>query len=297
MTGSSPVSVVTVNFNAGDALQACVRSVLASTVAVEVVVVDNGSTDGSLERLRRDLGGDPRALLLEMHANLGFAAANNRGLLETRGEFVLLLNPDCQIEPATIERMRAVLELHPEAGMAGGLVRNPDGSEQAGCRRRIPTPGLAFGRAFGLARLLGPGRDFVLAGAPLPSEPTEVEAISGAFMFVRRRAMDAVGPLDERYFLHCEDLDWCLRFRQAGYRVLFVPGVVIRHEKGRSSRDRPVRVLWHKHRGMVRFYRKFFKDAYPAPLMWLVFAGIGVRFVALASLALVRRGLGRDHEL
>ncbi len=296
MTESLPVSVVTVNFNAGEALCACVRSVLASTVAVEVVVVDNGSRDGSLERLRRDLGGDPRALLLEMHANLGFAAANNRGLLETRGEFVLFLNPDCVVEPATIERMRAVLELHPEAGMAGCLVQNPDGSEQPGGRRRIPTPGLALGRAFGLARLLGRGRDFVLAGTPLPAEPAEVEAISGAFMFVRRRAIEAVGPLDEGYFLHCEDLDWCLRFRQAGQRVLFVPGVKVRHHKGRSSRERPVRVLWHKHRGMVRFYRKFFRDAYPAPLMWAVFAGIGVRFVALAALALVRRGLAKDGE-
>ena len=296
MTESLPVSVVTVNFNAGEELCACVRSVLASTVAVEVVVVDNGSTDGSLERLRHRLGGDPRTLLLEMHANLGFAAANNRALLETRGEFVLFLNPDCVIEPATIEGMRAVLQLHPEAGMAGCLVLNPDGSEQAGCRRLIPTPGLALGRALGLTRLFGRNRDFVLTGTPLPAEPTEVEAISGAFMFVRRQALEAVGPLDEGYFLHCEDLDWCLRFRQAGQRVLFVPGVAIHHHQGRSSRDRPVRVLWHKHRGMVRFYRKFFRDAYPAPFMWAVFAGIGIRFVALATLALVRRGLDFDGE-
>ena len=295
MTESRPVSVVTVNYNAGEALVECVRSVLASTVAVEVVVVDNGSSDGSLERLRPCLGGDPRVLLLEMHANLGFAAANNRGLLETRGEFVLFLNPDCVIEPATIERMRAVLHLHPQAGMAGCLVLNSDGSEQPGCRRRIPTPGLALGRALGLTRWLGRERDFVLAGTPLPAEPTEVEAISGAFMFVRRRAMEAVGPLDEGYFLHCEDLDWCLRFRQSGQRVLFVPGVAIHHQKGRSSRDRPVRVLWHKHRGMVRFYRKFFRDAYPAPLMWAVFAGIGVRFVALAAVALVRLGRFRER--
>src|SRR5260370_42161377 len=115
-------------------------------------------------------------------------------------------------------------------------------------------------------------------------------------MLVGRRALEAVGSLDEGYFLHCEDLDWCHRFGQSGRPVLFVPGVKVRHQKGRSSRDRPLRVLWHKHRGMVRFYRKFFRDRYPAPLMWAVFAGIGLRFVALAALTLARRGLGRNGE-
>jgi len=292
MTGRPPVPVVTVNFNAGDALLACARSVLASSAPVELVVVDNGSTDGSLPRLREAWGSDPRLRVLEAGRNLGFARATNRGLAETGGEYALLLNPDCTIGPDTVERMREVMDAHPGAGLAGCLVRNPDGTEQAGCRRRIPTPGLAFGRAFGLSSLTGADRDFVLAGTPLPPGPADVEAISGAFMFVRRSALAAVGPLDEGYFLHCEDLDWCLRFRRAGHRVLFVPGVAVVHEKGRSSRDRPVRVLWHMHRGMVRFYRKFFRTAYPAPVMWAVFAGIGVRFAALAVRAALSRAAG-----
>ena len=291
MSESTPVPVVTVNFNAGDALLACARSVLASTAPVLLVVVDNHSTDASLAELRKAFGTDPRLRVLEMPANLGFARANNRGLATVSGEHVLFLNPDCVIEPETIARMQAVMDRYPEAGMAGCVVRNPDGTEQAGGRRRIPTPGRAFGRAFGMGRLAGEGRDFVLAGTPLPAAPADVEAISGAFMFVRRTALTAVGPLDEGYFLHCEDLDWCVRFRQAGWRILFVPDVSIVHDKGRSSRDRPVRVLWHMHRGMVRFYRKFFRDAYPAPLMWLVFAGIALRFGALATRALLRRAL------
>ena len=94
----------------------------------------------------------------------------------------------------------------------------------------------------------------------------EVEAISGACMLVRRAALDDVGGLDEGYFLHCEDLDWCHRFRQAGWRVLFVPGVRVVHDKGVSSRARPVFVQWHLHRGMVRYYRKFLRDEYPSPL-------------------------------
>jgi hypothetical protein len=120
-----------------------------------------------------------------------------------------------------------------------------------------------------------------------------VEAISGAFMMVRRDALARVGPLDEGYFLHCEDLDWCMRFRRSGRRVLFVPGATAVHHKGTSSRGRPVRVLWHMHRGMVRFYRKFFRREYPGPFMWLVVAGVAVRFSALASLAMARNARRR----
>jgi hypothetical protein len=116
-----------------------------------------------------------------------------------------------------------------------------------------------------------------------------VEAISGAFMFVRREALEQVGPLDEGYFLHCEDLDWCMRFQQAGWQVLFVPDVEVTHYKGHSSKHQPIKILWHMHRGMVRFYRKFFRARYPLPLMWLVVAGVWVRFSGLATRALFSR--------
>jgi GT2 family glycosyltransferase len=268
---------------------------------VEVLVVDNGSTDDGLTRLREGLGPDEkRVRILENGSNLGFARANNRGLLEARGRWLLLLNPDCVIAPSTIERMRGFLEAFPEVGMAGCLILDPDGTEQAGCRRERPTPGKAFVRAFGLGHLArrlgleaGGFRDFVRRGDPLPPQPIEVDAISGAFMFVRREALEVVGPLDEGYFLHCEDLDWCERFRQAGFKVIFVPDVSVVHSKGGSSRDRPVRVLWHMHRGMIRYYRKFFRNQYPRPFLWLVSAGVWLRFGVLAAVALAARGLAR----
>ncbi len=286
-----PVSVIVVNFNAGALLSECVGAVLRSTVPVEVIVADNGSDDGSVELLRERVGGDRRVRILENGANLGFSRANNLALAETTGEFLLFLNPDCVIGPDTLERMLAVMADRPRVGMAGCLIRNPDGTEQAGCRRSLPTPGRALVRVLHLDRLLGPRvplRSFVLAGGPLPAEPVEVEAISGAFMLVRREALEAVGPLDEGYFLHCEDLDWCARFRDAGWGVLFVPEVEVVHYKGGCSRDRPVRVLWHMHRGMVRFYRKFFAWRYPRPLMAIVVAAVWMRFGVLAALALVR---------
>jgi GT2 family glycosyltransferase len=286
-----PVSVVVVNFNAGEDLLQCVCAAIASTVPVEILVVDNASTDGSLERLAELFTDDPRVRILRNEANLGFAEASNAGIAVAKGGHILLLNPDCSVEPETIAVVRRALDAAPDAGMAGCLVRNPDGSEQAGCRRLLPTPGRAFLRAFGLTHLLGRERvrDFVLAGEPLPDRPVEVEAISGAFMMVKRQTLAKVGLLDEGYFLHCEDLDWCQRYRSAGFKVLFVPGAVAVHVKGRSSRDRPVRVLWHMHRGMVRFYRKFFRDRYPLPLYWLVVLGVWLRFAFLASWAVVRR--------
>lgn len=292
------ISVITVNFNAGPTLIECVRSVLGSTVPVEILIVDNGSTDGSLESLKETLRGDDRVRIIENGANLGFARASNRALAVAAGEFVLFLNPDCVVGPDTLERMGEVMERHPEAGMAGCLILNPDGTEQAGCRRSVPTPRKAFMRAFGFSRLSSKGDsllgDYVLQNQPLPDTPVEVEAISGAFMYVRRQALQEVGPLDEAYFMHCEDLDWCMRFAQARRKILFVPDVSVVHDKGRCSRGRPIRVLWHMHRGMIRFYRKFFRYQYPAPLLWLVIAGVGMRFSLLATLALLRRARNDD---
>jgi GT2 family glycosyltransferase len=286
-------SVVIVNFNGGPLVVQGVAAVLASSAPVEVLVVDNGSSDGSLAALRESTRDEPRVRILDNGANLGFARANNRALREARGDTILVLNPDCIVEHDTIARMRAVLEAHPEAAMAGCLLLNPDGTEQAGGRRSVPTPWRSFVRAFSLARFF-PNHprlfdDFVLAREPLPPGPAPVEAISGAFMFLRRADIEGVGLMDEGYFLHCEDLDWCMRFRRAGRQILIVPDVAVVHHKGYCSRGRRVRVLWHMHRGMIRFYRKFFRHQYPAALMWLVAAGVWLRFAALALRALVHR--------
>ncbi len=296
MSAPPLTSVITVSFNSGRQLASSVHSVLVSSSPVEVWVVDNGSRDGSLERLRASLDpAETRVNVLENGVNLGFARANNQGLARAKGSFVLFLNPDCRISRDAIARMQQALAARPEVAIAGPLILNPDGSEQPGCRRDRPLPGAAFVRAFGLARWArriglpdGALRDYVRVGDPLPPGPIEVGAISGAFMLVRREAIDAVGAMDEGYFLHCEDLDWCERFRRAGRGVLFVPDVQVVHDKGGSSHDRPLRVLWHMHRGMVRYYRKFLSRDYPRPLTVVVLAGIWLRFAALASLVLLR---------
>jgi len=294
MSEQPAVSVIIVNFNGGAVLTECVHNVLGSTLPVEVFIVDNASTDTSLNQLRREIGNDPRVAIIENPLNLGFATANNIAVERTSAPWVLFLNPDCVVRPDTLERMREVMLSHPKAGMSGALILNTDGTEQKGCRRRVPTPWRTFVRVMGLSKLLPDHPwfcDFDLSVEPLPKTPVPVDAISGSFMFTRREAIDRVGLMDEEYFLHCEDLDWCMRFRQAGYDVLFASHVPVTHYKGVCGRRRPVRVLWHMHRGMVRFYRKFFQRKYSPFLMWAVMLAVWLRFSLMAAYVFLRRDL------
>lgn len=258
MTINDVVSVVIVNFNSGELLTDCVRSVLASTVPVIIHVVDNASQDESLFLLQQSVCNDKRVHVVKNADNLGFAQAANLVLSDTSSDYLLFLNPDCLIRPDTLADFISVMDKNPQAGMAGGLVRNFDGSEQAGCRRSVPTPWRTLVRIFYLDKFFPNSKyfeNFVLTCQPLPDKPIDVEGISGACMFVRRSALDAVGPMDEAYFLHCEDLDWFMRFRAKKWRILFVPDIEVVHVKGGCSRKQPIRVLWYKHRGMIRFYR------------------------------------------
>ncbi len=295
----APLSVIIVNFNGGPLLSECVRAVLASTLPVRVIVSDNGSSDGSIEWLRTACGADARLEIVAHGVNHGFARGNNLVLDRAAGDYLLFLNTDCLVQPDTLARLLEVMEQNPRAGMCGCLIRNTDGSEQAGCRRSVPTPWRASVHVLHLHKLF-PGNphfeSFVLTEKPLPSQPAPVEAISGAMMFVRRAALEQVGPLDEGYFMHCEDLDWCMRFRERGWQVLFVPDISVTHHKGECSKGRPVRVLWHKHRGMVRFYRKFFSRRYPRPLMWLVGIAVWLRFTLLATALLLRRSPDQENR-
>lgn len=285
------VSAVVVNFNGGALLGRSVESLLACGQVAELYVVDNGSGDASLDAVYRMAEHDRRVRVLENKANLGFAAAANRALQKQRGEYVLLVNPDCIVGPASIGRVLEVMRADATIGMAGCLVRNPDGSEQRAARRRMPTPARALVDLLRLDALFA-GRaqraGIDLRHEALGNEPVEAEALSGAFLAVRRAAIEEVGLLDEGYFLHCEDLDWCMRFRQKGWKIMFVPDVSVVHAQGTCSRARPVRVEWHKHRGMMRFYRKFFRDRYPLPLMALVAVGVWMHFALLAAVYSIR---------
>ena len=290
---SSVISTIIVNYNAGSLLRGCVDSLLACPLTVEIIVVDNASHDDSLNAL----AALPQVRIIHNPANVGFAAACNIGVPAASAPYVLFLNPDCFFQPDAVATLLAAFQLIERVGMVGGLLVNKDGSEQGGGRRAVPTPWRSFVRAFGLHRFANRWPklfyDFHLHKQPLPPGPIEVEAISGACMLVRREAMEDVGLWDEGYFLHCEDLDWCMRFRQKGWKILFVPDARITHALGACGRSRRVFVEWHKHKGMVRFYGKFFRHQYPGALMWLVTLGVWLRFGLAAVYLTVRRLLAR----
>ena len=296
MSAGSPIlAVIIVNYNAGELLADCVGSVLASPLALEVVVSDNGSVDDSLRLVRTRHGGDPRVKVLENRDNLGFARGSNAALPATSAPYILFLNPDCIVGPGTLTRMLDFMTATAGAGMAGCVIRNPDGSEQVASRRAIPDPWIGLVRILRLERLwprLAADKRLDLTDAPLPDVPVPVEAISGSFMLVRRRALDQVGPLDEGYFLHCEDLDWFVRFRQAGWTIYLVPDAEAIHHKGACSGRRPIAVEWHKHRGMMRFFRKFQLRQHFLPFSLLVLIGIWVHFAAFSFAYGVRRLVG-----
>lgn len=279
------ISVVIVNFNTGTLLTDVVKTVLAQTVPPhECIIVDNASTDGSIDHLRGEID-DDRVVILQMETNLGFAGGCNRGITESTGTYILLLNPDCFLEPDTLEGLLGELSSDDKAGAAGPLVLNMDGTEQRGCRRDIPTPWQIFCVGVGLHRMMPRHprfRSFNSIGSELPDKTIRVQSISGSCMLIPRRVVNLVGLLDERYFMHFEDLDWCMRAGEAGCHILFVPDVIARHVGGVSSRDRPFKVEMHKHTSLIRFVRLNFAEYYPSAFIAMVSTIVYARWLMVA---------------
>lgn len=287
------ISVVIVNYNSGPYLVESVRTALPQ--ASEILVVDNASSDDSLDLCMQHFQDEPKLKIIRNHNNRGFAVACNIGAMRAKGDFLFFLNPDCSLDESAVSELKQVLVSNESVGMVGGLLINTNGTEQGGGRRAVPTPWRSFVRAFGLNKLAHRWPklffDFHLHKQPLPDQPIEVEAISGACMMVKRTAIEDVGLWDEVYFLHCEDLDWCMRFRQKNWKIMFVPAARVTHALGICGRSRPLFVEWHKHKGMITFYRKFFRHQYPGLLMGLVMMGVWLRFGLVASYHTAKRAL------
>lgn len=286
------VETIIVNYNAGDTLLRCVTAVLKSQVPTRVTIVDNASVDGSAETVRSFFGNRREVQILLNEKNLGFAPAVNLAARRSDAEWILVLNPDCIVEPDTIGRLQHALESDGQAALAGPAVLDENGSIQRATVRRFPDPWKSLMTATGLWRL---GRWFP-AFHGVEVDVTELdgaanisEAVSGACMLIRRSALETLGFMDEEYAMHCEDLDLMYRIRDHGWRCLYVPQARCTHEQGLSSRSRPTWVHFQKHRGMARFYRKFQAKSTFVPLRVLVYAGIWLRFFILWPLVLVRR--------
>jgi len=285
--------VVIVNYNAGAWLVRALNSALKFT-AGSVSVVDNASSDNSIDQARLTFGEEKRLNWVMNPVNRGFAAANNQILAEANEDFVILLNPDCELNADTLKPILQAFKDHQEVALASCQIFNEDGTPQLTSKRRFPTPWSALVRLLKLNRWFpnnprfsdfNYGDGLYTKGAPIEF----VEAISGAFMVVRQSALATVGLLDEDYFMHCEDLDWCKRFAAADYKVAFVPQASVIHAKGISSSTQPVRVLWWLHLGMNRFFDKFYLAQTRWPMGVLVKLGIVISF-SVRSLAAITVG-------
>jgi GT2 family glycosyltransferase len=264
------LSVIIVSWNCRDLLARCLDTVFASKLErdFEVIVVDNSSTDGTAAFVQETY---PQVKLIANRENAGFARANNLALRQARGELILLLNPDTELQADTLQVMVDFMDKHPECGMAGCKVLNPDGTLQLACRRNIPGLADAFFKLSGLSRLFPRSRRMARYNLTyLPADRVAiVDAVSGSFLMTRRAVMDKIGLLDERFFMYGEDLDWCWRSVRAGYQNYYVPDTSIVHYHGGSSKKRPLRSAYHFYEAMYLFYDKHFAPGWARPLVWL----------------------------
>jgi exopolysaccharide biosynthesis polyprenyl glycosylphosphotransferase len=283
------LSVVIVNWNTRSYLADCLETIVKYTagIAYEILVVDNHSSDGSAGWLKRHF---PQVHLISNDRNVGYSRANNQALEVSKGRYILFLNPDTRILGNALGDMVGFMDRHPEAGVAGCRVLNPDLSLQLACRRSFPSPGVAFSRLTGLSRLFP--RSKALGRYNLTFLPSghvaEVDAVSGSFMMVRPELFSQVGRLDERFFMYGEELDFCLRAKRAGWKVLYNPQAEIIHYKGASARRNRWRALKEFYRAMYLFHRKHYARKMLWPVNWLVVLGILTRGLYSAVLRPMR---------
>jgi GT2 family glycosyltransferase len=230
------LSIIIVNWNGCDITKQCLESIYEQTkeIGFEVIVVDNGSNDLSCETIKNNF---PDVRIIQNKENRGFAAANNQGIKESKGDFILLLNNDTIVLDKALEKMLAIAKENREAGIVGCRVLNADKSLQSSCFRfpsllNLTLAAMHLDTVFPNHRFFGRER---YAKANWKSI-TEVDVLTGCFMLVRREAYEQAGLLDERFFMYAEETDWCLRFKRKGWKVLYAPFGEIIHLGGASSR-------------------------------------------------------------
>ena len=284
------ITTIIVNYNAGDLLQRCLQAVMRSSQGSRIVIMDNASSDKSAQNLRNQYGDQQGVEFLFNRTNLGFGPAINAVARNARSDYLLVLNPDCILAPDALERLESAMDADPDAGLAGPAVCDEQGRLQRATVRRFPDPWTSFTTTTGLWRLgrWWPVFNGVEANADLGST-TQVEAVSGACMFIRRKAFETVGGMDEQYAMHCEDIDLMYRLARENWHCLYVPEASCVHLQGRSSRSRPTWVHYQKHRGMLRFYNQYQAKNNAWPVRLMVRMGVWLRFLVLWPLVLLKR--------
>ncbi|AKS40883.1 glycosyltransferase family 2 protein [Wenzhouxiangella marina] len=276
------VCVLIVNYNSGQWLGRSIRALKGKAGRLPMIrVLDNASSDTSAS----DLDEVPGLELIRSDRNLGFGPGINALARGVEQDYLLILNPDCLLAVEGLERLIAELDGHPEAALCSGRIFDMSGNEQRGSRRQLPNPDRLRNEV--LRFHFGAGVD--LTHLPPPDRPCEVEAVSGACMLIRRSSFEALDGFDPGFPMHFEDLDLMARLLEAGDRIRLVPDVAISHAGGVSSRHRPFRVEYDKHRGLWRFLGKHCRDQWPTWSRPLWALAIGLHLLLIAPATLWRR--------
>ena len=267
------LSVVIVSYNVRALLTACIDSVVkaAEGIDTEVFVVDNHSADDTVEVIARDY---PWVHLINNKENLGFSKANNMAIRQSAGEYVLLLNPDTVVAEGTLRGAVTFMDQHPEAGGAGVRMHNADGTLAPESRRAVPTPFVAA------RKMLGFSKRYYMSHLPW-DKPGKIEVVSGAFMLLRRKAIDQVGLLDEDFFMYGEDIDLSYRLLQGGWQNWYLPLDIV-HYKGQSTQKSDFRYVHVFYQAMLIFFRKHYSH-----LSFFFSVPVKVAIYFRATLALV----------
>jgi N-acetylglucosaminyl-diphospho-decaprenol L-rhamnosyltransferase len=288
------LDVVIVSYRSRELLRGCLDSLRAHppSCPMKLIVVDNASGDGTVEMVAADY---PEVELITSPANLGFAAATNLGARRGSAPYLLALNPDTAVTPGALDTVLAVLEGHPEVGIAGPRLVRRDGSFDHAARRGFPSPLSALGHFTGVGRRASSGR---LAAYRAPEvESGRVDAVNGAFMMMRRSAFEQLGGFDEGYWMYMEDLDFSYTVASAGLISWYEPAATVRHVKaGTTGGERSARLNWHFHRGMFRFYRKHYAPQRSPLMNAAVYFGIAVKLAASIVQSSLRRSLARLRQ-
>jgi len=242
-----------------------------------IYVVDNASADGSLEKLEEDFQDEVEDGLVEFIANpenRGFSQANNQAITLSSSQYVLLLNSDTVVQGDCLEKCLDYMAGDKEIGALGCKILLPDGKLDKACRRSFPTPTVSFYRMTGLSLLFPRSKRFGRYNLSYLDEngTYEVDSLSGAFMLVRREAIDDVGLLDEEFFMYGEDIDWCYRIKQAGWKVVYYGDANITHYKGGSGRQS--KALYEFYNAMRLFYNKHYRDEHNILVTIFIYTGI-----------------------
>ncbi|MGZ8941321.1 MAG: glycosyltransferase family 2 protein [Methylobacter sp.] len=288
------VSVIIISWNARDYLRGCLNSInqTGASCVQEVIVVDNDSKDGSPEMVEKEF---PDVSLIRAGGNLGFARANNLAMKHAKGSMYALVNSDVIVHPGCLDTLATFLDQHDNVGLVGPRVIGGDGNLQLTCRR-IPSVWNTVCRVLSLDRIFQSWQIF--SGFEVPQRNhdkcTEAEVLSGCFCVTRKKAVDEVGGMDEQFFFYAEDIDWCKRFRDAGWKLMFVPEAVATHFGGASTSNAPLRFSIEIHRANLKYWQKHHGTVGQNIYYLLAMAHHGLRLVARVLKRTL--GLGGSQE-